>query len=300
MMSILHRNRQLPSRVLICLGVILANAAVAEAQDNSTFHEIETKYIFGNFTVGSGIGIEGETAFEPETVANFGKRFGNYAATETELEFEYTPNQYMQVEFGPTVSYYDIRNVPGLGDLSLAGVNGFSSNFRFLVLERGPSPLAVTLSVEPEFHSLDQTSGARVSNYGAEIRLEADTELVKNRMFLGLNLLYEPETTRAEIGGWGDESTLGASSALALQIVPNVAIGADLWYLRHYDGVAFNSFTGDALYLGPTLYWKIARKVLMSAAWEAQVAGREVGVIPALDLTDFSRQRAKLLLEFEF
>jgi hypothetical protein len=38
----------------------------------------------------------------------------------------------------------------------------------------------------------------------------------------------------------------------------------------------------------------------MSAAWDTQVAGREVGVMPALDLTDFSRQRARLLFEFEF
>ena len=43
--------------------------------------------------------------------------------------------------------------------------------------------------------------------------------------------------------------------------------------------------------------------MLMSAAWEAQVAGRvagrEIGVNSALDLTDFSRQRATLLIEFD-
>jgi hypothetical protein len=52
--------------------------------------------------------------------------------------------------------------------------------------------------------------------------------------------------------------------------------------------------------LGPTLFWKISSKVLMSASWEAQVAGHEVGIAPAFDLTDFSRRRARLLLEFEF
>jgi hypothetical protein len=34
---------------------------------------------------------------------------------------------------------------------------------------------------------------------------------------------------------------------------------------------------GDAVYLGPTFFWKIAPKVLISTAWEAQVAGREIG-----------------------
>jgi hypothetical protein len=31
-----------------------------------------------------------------------------------------------------------------------------------------------------------------------------------------------------------------------------------------------------------------------------QIAGREVGVSSALDLMDFSHERARLLLEFEF
>ncbi len=302
-MMILHFTRRSLSWLSICLGAaatILPWAGGAKAQDNSAFHEVETKYIFGNFTVGSSTGLQGEMAFEPESEADFGKRFGHYAATGTALEFEYTPTQFMQVEFGPSVSYYNIHNVPGLDDRNLLSVNGFESDFRFLLLERGPSPFAVTLSVEPEFHSLDETSGASVQNYGLETKIEADTELIKNRLFLAFNLLYEPETTYSAIEGWDNESTLGISSALAFQIIPKVIIGADLWYLRHYDGVAFNSFTGNAVYLGPSFYWQIAPKVLVSAAWEAQVAGHEVGVASPLDLTDFSRERARLLLEFEF
>ena len=163
-------------------AVLLPATIAVRAAENDELHEIETKYIFGTFTVGSSTGIEGEKAFEPET----------------------------------------------------------------------------------------------------------------------FNLLYEPETTRGDLGIWSKESTFGISSALAYQVVPNVVIGADLWYLRHYDGATFNSFTGDAVYLGPTFYWKIAPKVLMSAAWQAQIAGHEAGISSTLDLTDFSRSRARLLLEFEF
>lgn len=301
-LSIFRRTRRLLYRSVICVGttaVILAGAVGAEAQV-SAFHEVETKYIFGLFTVGSSIGIEGEKAFEPETTANFGKRGGSYSASQTELELEYTPNQYVQIELGPTVSYYNIRNVPGLDDRNAAGINGFAGNFRFLILDRGPSPFAATLAVEPAWRSLDETSGAKVANYALETKLEADAELIKNRLFFAFNLLYEPETTRADLGAWNNESTLGVSSAFALQIIPKVVIGVDLWYLRHYQGVAFNSFTGDAVYLGPTFFWRIAPKVLISAAWESQISGHEVGAMPALDLTDFSRQRARLLFEFEF
>ena len=279
---------------------MLSFAAGAQAQDDAAFHELETKYIFGNFTVGSSTGIEGERAFEPDTTADFGKRSGHYGASQTELEYEYTPSQYVQIEFGPTVSAYNIHGVPGLDDANMAAINGFSGELRSVLIDRGPSPFAVTMSLEPEFRSRDETSGVKVVNYELEAKLEADAELIKNRLFLGFNLLFEPETTRADLGIWQNEATVGASSALAFQVVPNVVIGADLWYLRHYDGMAFGSFTGDAVYLGPTLFWKISSKMLMSAAWETQVAGREVGVMPALDLTDFSRQRARLLVEFEF
>jgi hypothetical protein len=288
------------ARFTAAATLMLGATVAARAQGADAFHEVETKYIFGNFTVGSSTGIEGEKAFEPETEAGFGKGGGHYAVSQTTLEYEFTPTQYMQIVLGPTVSYYNIHGVPGLDDRNMAAVNGFEAEFRSVLIDRGPSPVAVTLSIEPEFHSRDETSGAKVVNYGLETRLEADTELIKNRLFLGFNLLYEPETTRADLGQWQNESTFGISSALAFQIVPNVVLGADLWYLRHYDGAAFNSFTGDAVYLGPTFYWKIAPKVLMSAAWETQIAGHEPGVSSTLDSTDFSRQRARLLLEFEF
>jgi hypothetical protein len=303
-MSIICANCELMRRLLLpatAAAIVLSGTIAARAQDASAFHELETKYIFGNFTVGSTIDAEGEKAFEPDTEADFGKRGGRYTATETELEYEFTPTQYLQIELGPTVSYYDIRSVPGLDDRNLGTINGFEADIRPIILDRGPSGLAITGSIEPEFHSRDETTGAKVVNYGLESRLEADIELIKNRLYFGSNLLYEPETTRGDLGAWENESTWGISSALAYQIVPKVAVGADLWYLQHYEGLAFNSFTGDAVYLGPTFYWQIGPKVTMSAAFETQVAGREVGAMPAnLDLTDFSHNRARLLFEFEF
>ncbi len=275
-------------------------AATAHAQDDTGFHELETKYIFGSFTIGSSTGIEGEKAFESENLISLGKRGGRYGALQSVIEFEYVPNQFTQIEFGPIVSAYDIRGVPGLDDRKSWGMSGFEAEFRSVLIDRGALPFAVTLAIEPEFHSLDETSGATVINYGLETKLQADAELIKNRLYLGFNLLYEPETTHNNVGSWDDESTIGGSVALAWQIIPNVAIGADLWYLRHYDGLTFRTFTGDAVYLGPTLYWKIDRKTLLSAAWETQIAGHEIGIPGPFDLTDFSQTRARLLFEHEF
>jgi hypothetical protein len=280
---------------LLCLGITNS----ARAQD-SAYREIETKYIFG-FTEGSGIGLEGEKEFSPEMIASFGKRDGRYTATETKLEYEFTPNQYVQFELGPIVSSHNIQNVTGLDDRNQFAFGGFFGEIRYLLLDRGPSsPLAVTLSVEPEWHRIDETSGARVTNYGLETKINADLELVKNRLFLGVNLLYEPETTKDDTGVWSNESTFGISTALAFRILPQVTIGSELWYLRHYEGIGFNTFTGDAVYVGPTIYVQISPKVFMTAAWNTQIAGREVGDPGRLDLTDFSRQRAKLKVAVEF
>jgi hypothetical protein len=108
---------------VFCLAVTSAIATMtvpAAAQSDTAFHEVEAKYILGLFTLGSATRIEGEKAIELNTTAGFGKRAGRYAATETEIEVEYTPNQYVQIELGPTVSYYNIRNVPGLDDRNAA------------------------------------------------------------------------------------------------------------------------------------------------------------------------------------
>ena len=272
------------------------------AQDNSGFHEIETKYIFG-FTEGSGIGLEGEKEVSTEIVARFGKRDGQYQATETKLEFEMTPNQYIQLEMGAFVASHNIRSVTDLDDRKQVAFSGAFGELRYLLLDRGPSsPLAITVSVEPEWHRIDETGGARIVNYGLETKINADLELLKNRAYLGFNLLYEPEATRNDAGGWDKESIFGVSTALAYRVTPEVTVGAEVWYLRHYEGSFFNTFTGDAVYVGPTLYVRLARKLFMTAAWNIQVAGREFTDDRTLNLnlSEFTRQRAKLKFAYEF
>ena len=283
----------------------MASGFSAHAQDNpAVWRDVETKYIFG-FTEGSGIGLEGEKEFSPETVARFGKRDGRYQAGETKLEFEFTPNQYVQFELGPMVAWHNIQDVTGLDDPKQANFSGFFGEVRYLLLDRGPSsPLAITLSAEPEWHRIDETSGAHVKNFGLELKVNADLELVKNRLYLGANLLYEPEATRDPDGvgaGWMKESSGGVSGALSYRIFQSVFVGAEAWYLRHYDGAFLNTFTGDAVYVGPTVYVQITPKIFMTAAWNTQVWGREADdPAVALNLAEFSRHRAKLKLAVEF
>jgi hypothetical protein len=294
--------------VRVCLLAALffvATSVVVRAQDKPViYRDIETKYVFG-FTEGSGIGLEGEKEFSLDTEARIGKRDGRYFASESKLEFEFTPNQYVQFEFGPFVSAHSISNVTDLDNRNQLAIGGFFGEVRYMLLDRGPSsPLAVTLSAEPEWRRIDETSGERVTNLELELKVNADLELVPQRLYLGTNLLYEPEATHDpdHVGaGWEMESKGGVSAALAYRIVPSVMIGAEAWYLRHYDGAWFNSFTGDAVLIGPTLFVQLSPKMFVAAAWNAQIWGREMdNPGAALNLEEFSRHRAKLKVAVEF
>lgn len=274
--------------------------SVARAEDASSWREIETKYIFG-FTTGSGIGLEGEKEVTVETLGRFGKRDGYYAATETKYEFEFTPSQFIQIEFGALGSTHNISNVTGLDDQSQVALGGAFAEFRYLAIERtSNNPLSVTLAVEPTVRRIDETSGQHVRNFEFETTVNADLELLKNRLYAGFNLLYEPEVTQIPLGDTQREATAGGSAALSLRIVSNVLLGGEVWYLRHYDAANLTAFTGDAVLLGPTLYIQFTPKMFMTAAWNTQVWGREVGNPAALNLSEFQRNRVKLKFAYEF
>src|SRR5882757_8221174 len=183
------------SVVLCAAGCLFWASAAARAEDASSWRDIETKYIFG-FTTGSGIGLEGEKEFTVDSIGRFGKRDGHYAATETKYEFEFTPSQFIQIEFGALGSSHHIGGVTDLDDRNQVAATGAFAEFRYLAIERtSNNPLAVTLAVEPTVRRIDETSGAQVRNYEFETTINADIELLKNRLFAGFNLLYEPEVT---------------------------------------------------------------------------------------------------------
>jgi hypothetical protein len=281
-------------------GVVLLWGSVARAEDANSWREIETKYIFG-FTTGSGIGLEGEKEFTVDSIGRFGKRDGYYSATETKYEFEFTPSQFIQIEFGALGSTHTISNVTGLDDQSQIALGGAFAEFRFLALERtSNNPLAVTLAFEPTVRRIDETSGEHVRNYEFETIVNADLEILRNRLYAGFNLLYEPEITKTALGDTVREATAGGSAALSFRLFSNVVLGGEVWYLRHYDAVNLTSFTGDAVLLGPTLYVQFTPKMFMTAAWNTQVFGREVGNPAVLNFSEFQRNRVKLKWAYEF
>jgi hypothetical protein len=256
--------------------------------------EVDTEHMFG-FTEGSDIGETGEKELETDSTGRFGKFDGSYNNVATALEAKYSFSDRFRLSAVATVAYYDIAGVSAFDDRRQAALQPISFDARFRLLDREQAPFGLTLSVEPRRGFTDEMSGEGGDQYGAEFRLLADRELVPGRLFAALNVSYEPEQTRLRASGETlRDSMLGIGAALAMRVMPNVFIGAEARTLRHYEGLGLNSFAGQALYVGPTLYATVGQGYFLSAAWNVQVWGAVAGTSGALDLVNFERHQAKL------
>ena len=79
-----------------------------------------------------------------------------------------------------------------------------------------------------------------------------------------------------------------------------VFAGVEARWLHAFQGLTFRRQTGRALYVGPTLHWRVSDGAWLSLAWNIQVAGKEEGDPRQLDLTHFSRHAARIKFGMEF
>lgn len=292
---------------ILALGALLGSAEAGRADQTAApaasapdpYHELETKYLFG-FTEGADIGAEGEQSVEFETTTQFGRRGGHYATVEQEIEYEGVPSQYFGFELSAHTFGYSIGGVQGLTDASGLNVSGLSAELRYLVIGRGPgSPFGLTLVAAPEWGRIDD-GGQPVIDLNTTFRAIVDAELVPNRIYGAVNLIYNPDYTRSPGQAWASSSTWGASAAVAGRIAPKVTVGGEAELYSAFGGFGFQSQQGRALYLGPTLQIQFTGKIMLAAGWSTEVSGRATGESYGLDLTNFPHQRGNLKLEFEF
>ena len=268
---------------------------------NDKDDKTDTEDIFG-FTSGTDIGSIGDKGIDSESTGRLGKRDGSYLAAIQKLEFGYTPARSFQFTLGASLAYHDVANVTGLEDRTQLTFEGLSFEAKFRLVERELSGIGVTFIVEPSWARIDDTSGEPAVKFGSEFKLAADAELVKDRIYAALNLLYEPE--REHILATDEvekESTFGLFSALAFQMSKGVFFGGEVRYLEKFEGLTFGRRKGDAVFAGPTFYAKLSERVWIAAAWNVQLAGRSTEhPDQRLDLDHFSRHEARLKAGFDF
>jgi hypothetical protein len=261
---------------------------------------IDTEHLFG-FMLGTDTGELGDKEIETEVVGRFGKRSGTYRAVAPALEYEWVPVDNLRMSATAQAAGHAIAGVAGLDDRRQWAFVGLSFDLRYRLIDRAQAGFGLTINAEPHWGRVDETSGARADSYGADLSILIDRELVPDRVLAAFNLLYQPEVSRLRLTGiWSREATAGLAAGLMVQVAPGVLIGAEGRYLRRYEGLGLSQFSGQALFVGPTLYARLTPRMWMIAAWSAQAAGRAVDVPGALDLVDFERHQAKIQFGFEF
>jgi hypothetical protein len=285
-------ERSLTAAVLVLASSLFATPLHAQ--------RIDTEHLFG-FMIGTDVGELGDKELEGETVARWGKRPGSYFAASPALEAESVPIENLRVSATLAAAYHDISGVAGLADRRHLAFDSLSFDMRYRLIDRGQSGFGLAVDAEPHWGRVDETSGEPVDRYGVDLSLLLDKELVPDRVLAAFNLLYRPEATRSRAtDAWSREADLGAAAGLMVQVLPGVLLGTEARYLRAYEGVALERFAGQALFLGPTLYARLSKRLWMIAAWSAQVAGKAVGSPGSLDLTHFERYQAKVQFGLEF
>jgi hypothetical protein len=127
-----------------------------------------------------------------------------------------------------TVAYYNIAGVTVSDDRRQGRFQAVSLETRYRSLERERAPFGLTFVIDPQWGFADDLSGAPARQYGAEFLILADRGLIRDRIYVALNLLYTPDITHvygSDRTTW--ESNPGADFALAGQVWPGLFLGSE-------------------------------------------------------------------------
>lgn len=261
--------------------------------------EVPDDDIFG-FTSATGLGEAGELGFANENDGRLRKRDGSYRALDMKYELGYTISEDWWIAGSAFAGHRHVRNVTDLMDVSVTAFDGLSFEIAYRIVRRSASnPFAVTLSVEPRWGRIDGTTGLQSDFYDVAFKFFTDAVVVPDRLFWAANLSWTPQRAQdvADHSVRLTTSSTLASTALTLQLSPQFFIGAEARHLASFDRGWIDDRVGYAVYVGPTMLWKITDKVVFNATWQPQVSGKSISN-PDMryDLDNYERAqfRAKL------
>jgi hypothetical protein len=181
------------------------------------------------------------------------------------------------------------------GDFTTYG-GGLELKYKFL--GRDVHGVGATLDVDVSGQGFRSSGLFGSSTDGATnlaVRLFLDRELVKDRLYGALNL--EHISTFSNLSGFAvDFSQLNIRAALSAKVAANVFVGAEAWYSRSYLGAGYDTFLGDAFFVGPNVLWQVNDKLTLNAAYQIQVAGKSRIVPGNLNLTNYNQHVARVKL----
>jgi hypothetical protein len=141
---------------------------------------------------------------------------------------------------------------------------------------------------------------ANASAFTLAARLFLDRELVKDRLYGALNLEHISVFNGSNPLVLPDASQFNIRAALAVKALPNLYVGAEVWYSRSYLGSGYRRYLGDSFAIGPNVLWAINDKWTLNAAYQVQVAGKSRGNPGDLNLVNYNQHFARVKLGYAF
>jgi hypothetical protein len=285
---------------LACIVVVVALASEAAA----TVPEVPGDEIFG-FSTPTDVGNPGDTGFANENDGRAGKRGGAYRALNARYELGHTPAPDWWVGVSLFASHHRVRDVPGFADVNRTAFDGLSFEIEHRIVKRTVgNPFAVAVSLEPRWGLIDSVSGLPAHYLNVELKLFVDAVVVPDKLFWGFNAIWAPQRAEdpTDRSRWLSSSSILVSTAIAYQWSPKLFLGAEARYLASFSAILPTQEDGHAVYVGPTLLWKITDKVAFNTTFQPQIAGRSTGNPQhRLDLDNFEKAqfRAKLTVAFQ-
>ena len=278
----------LPARRLAAAGLVFL------ALFGSAAAEVDTEHMFG-FTEGSDIGAPRQLEAEIEEIGHFGREGGTYSSFATNMNLKYPLTETFRIAGGLTVSRFDSYDVTGVDNINAFVFDRITAEFRWRPLDRETAPLGLTFMAAPFYGFIDDVSGQPASAFGATLLAIADRELIHERLFGAVNLLWQFQRARPYATQTiEDASALGFSTSFSTRIADWLYLGGEARYLRAFDGMALNTLAGQAVYVGPNFYLPFAKGMSLSGGWNIQAWGQSTGAASALDLTNFESQLFKV------
>ena len=266
--------------------------------------EVPGDQIFG-FTSPTDVGKVGEKGFATEVDGRLTKRDGSYNGFNTKSEFGYTFAENWWIGGSFFGGWDRIKGVTGFQDVNNGGFDGLSFELQYLFLKRSAgNPFAAAFAIEPRWARFDPITGLRSEAINASVKLLVDAVIVPDRVFWAANFNWVPQTAQNDKDRrfWIGTSTSLVSTALTFQLSDMLFVGVEARHLGQYDTGTMGERLGYAVYVGPTLAWKMTDKIVFNATWQPQVSGRSSSH-PNLryDLDNFERTqfRAKISMQLD-
>jgi hypothetical protein len=284
-------------------GSYMGSENIGQSSPGKEVAQVPGDAIFG-FTSPTDVGKPGDIGFANENDGRFGKRQGTYGELNAKYEFSRTVADGWWMAGSLFGAYYRVHDVTDLVDVNHLDFNGLSFELEYRLIERSfGQPFAVSISVEPSWGRLDYVAGLPSNSYGAALKIFVDAVFAPEKLYWAANLIWIPQRAEDPINTnhWLNSSGTSLSTALTYQISEQLFAGVEVRYLSAFSTILPNDNIGNALYVGPTMLWKVNGKIAVNLTFQPQIAGHSAANRNLnLDLDNFERAefRAKLAIGF--